>query len=113
VTEKADVYSYGVVVLEMMTRRRPTDSMFTDGMSLAAWAQSSLHENGNWMEVVDRDLTEEIRDGSTAREMVYNVLTLSLACTREAPKDRPTMSDVVEALLAINQRRQPDPTRIG
>ena len=100
-TDKVDVYSYGVVVLEMITKRRPTSNVFMDGKSLATWVQSAVH--GNWMDVIDLDLKKEIQDGLAAQETIYSVLALALACTRESPKDRPTMLDVLDALVLLKQ----------
>ena len=96
-----DVYSYGVVVLEMITKRRPTSNIFMDGKSLPKWVQSAIHKN--WMDVVDPDLTKEIQDGIADHETIYSVLALALACARESPKDRPTMLDVLDALVLLKQ----------
>ena len=100
-TDKVDVYSYGVVVLEMITKLRPTSNIFTNGKSLPKWVQSAV--NGNWMDVIDLDLKKEIQDGLAAQECIYSVLALALACTKEAPKDRSTMLDVLDALVLLKQ----------
>ena len=100
-TDKVDVYSYGVVVLEMITKRRPTSNVFMDGKSLATWVQSAVH--GNWMDVIDLDLKKEIQDGLAAQETIYSVLVLALACAKESPIDRPTMLDVRDALVHLKQ----------
>ena len=95
------MYSYGVVVLEMITKRRPTSNIFMDGRSLPTWVQSALH--GNWMDVIDPYLEQEIQDGLVDHETIYNVLALALACAKESPKDRPTMLDVLETLVLLKQ----------
>mgnify|MGYP002776880631 CR=1 FL=1 len=95
------MYSYGVVVLEMITKRRPTSNIFMDGKSLPKWAQSALH--GNWMDVIDPYLEKEIQDGLVDQETIYNVLALALACAKESPKDRPTMLAVLETLVLLKQ----------
>ena len=95
------MYSYGVVILEMITKQRPTSNIFMDGNSLPKWVQSAVH--GNWMDVIDLDLKKEIQDGLAAQETIYSVLALALACTRESPKDRPTMLDVLDALVLLKQ----------
>ena len=100
-TDKVDVYSYGVVVLEMITKRRPTSNIFMDGKSLPKWVQSAVHKN--WMDVIDLDLKKEIQDGLAAQESIYSVLALALACTKESPKDRPTMLAVLETLVLLKQ----------
>ena len=95
------MYSYGVVVLEMITKRRPTSDIFMDGKSLPKWVQSTLL--GNWMHVIDPHLKKEIQDGLVDHETVYNVLALALSCAMEYPKDRPTMLDVLDALVLLKQ----------
>ena len=95
------MYSYGVVVLEMITKRRPTSNIFMDGKTLPKWVQSALH--GNWMDVIDPDLKKEIQDGFADHETIYNVLALALSCAKESPKDRPTMLDVLDALVLLKQ----------
>ncbi|KAM7469585.1 hypothetical protein LguiA_007768 [Lonicera macranthoides] len=50
-----DVYSYGVVVLEMFTGRRPTDDMFKDGLNLHNYIKMALQEQGR-MKIVDQTL---------------------------------------------------------
>ena len=95
------MYSYGVVVLEMITKRRPTSDIFMDGKSLPKWVQSTLL--GNWMDVIDPHLKKEIQDGLVDHETVYNVLALALSCAMEYPKDRPTMLVVLETLVLLKQ----------
>ena len=95
------MYSYGVVVLEMITKLRPTSNIFTNGKSLPKWVQSAVH--GNWMDVIDPHLKKEIQDGLVDHETVYNVLALALSCAMESPKDRPTMLVVLETLVLLKQ----------
>ncbi|KAM7473880.1 hypothetical protein LguiB_021123 [Lonicera macranthoides] len=50
-----DVYSYGVLLLEMFTGRRPTDEMFKDGLNLHNYIKMALQEQGR-MQIVDQTL---------------------------------------------------------
>ncbi|KAM7469531.1 hypothetical protein LguiA_007714 [Lonicera macranthoides] len=50
-----DVYSYGVLLLEMFTGRRPTDDMFKDGLNLHNYIKMALQEQGR-MQIVDQTL---------------------------------------------------------
>ncbi|KAM7473300.1 hypothetical protein LguiB_020543 [Lonicera macranthoides] len=50
-----DVYSYGVLLLEMFTGRRPTDDMFKDGLNLHNYIKTALQEQGR-MQIVDQTL---------------------------------------------------------
>ncbi|KAK9199029.1 hypothetical protein WN944_014216 [Citrus x changshan-huyou] len=57
VSAKCDVYSYGVLLMETFTRKRPTDEMFTGEMSLRRWVKESLPHG--LTEVVDANLVRE------------------------------------------------------
>ncbi|KAH9312660.1 hypothetical protein KI387_027695, partial [Taxus chinensis] len=57
VTRKGDVYSFGVLILEMMTRKRPTDDIFTGDNTLPKWVRRAFPEAVK--EVVDRELLVE------------------------------------------------------
>uniref|UniRef100_A0A0D9XTB5 Receptor kinase-like protein Xa21 n=1 Tax=Leersia perrieri TaxID=77586 RepID=A0A0D9XTB5_9ORYZ len=54
VSTHGDVYSYGILVLETVTGKRPTDNKFTQGLSLREYVELGLH--GNVMDVVDNQL---------------------------------------------------------
>ncbi|XP_026459900.1 probable LRR receptor-like serine/threonine-protein kinase At3g47570 [Papaver somniferum] len=55
VSTNGDVYSYGILLLEMFTGRRPTDDMFKDGSSLHTFAKTSLLTN-QVMQIIDPDI---------------------------------------------------------
>ena len=54
VSTKGDVYSYGILLLEMITGKRPTDSVFEGGLNLHNYASMAIPDNV--MEVVDPKL---------------------------------------------------------
>ncbi|KAG0582755.1 hypothetical protein KC19_3G083200 [Ceratodon purpureus] len=89
VDEKTDVFAYGVLLLELITGRRPIDSEKTN---LVIWAKPYLNK-GNVKQLADRRL-----DGAfDADQMQRMVLTAGL-CVRPSPPWRPTMSQVVQLL---------------
>ncbi|EYU43344.1 hypothetical protein MIMGU_mgv11b018117mg [Erythranthe guttata] len=55
VSTRCDVYSYGVMVIETFTRKRPSDEMFGGDLTLKSWVQSSLN-NESSTEVIDANL---------------------------------------------------------
>lgn len=57
VSTYGDVYSYGVLLLEMFTGKRPTDDMFKEGLNLHKFAESALPNRVN--EIVDPILFQE------------------------------------------------------
>ncbi|PIA57864.1 hypothetical protein AQUCO_00500050v1, partial [Aquilegia coerulea] len=55
VSKRGDVYSYGILLLEMFTGKRPTDEMFKDGLNLHSFSEIALHKQV--MEIVDPSLS--------------------------------------------------------
>ncbi|PUZ70756.1 hypothetical protein GQ55_2G259800 [Panicum hallii var. hallii] len=100
-TTKGDVYSFGVLVLEMVTRRRPTDDMFEAGLSLHKWVK--IHHHGRADAVVDPALVRMVRDQTPeVRRMsdvaISELLELGILCTQEQASARPTMMDAADDL---------------
>ncbi|KAF7146393.1 hypothetical protein RHSIM_Rhsim04G0138200 [Rhododendron simsii] len=99
-TDKSDVYSYGVVLLELLTSQKAID--FTrneDDVNLTIYVSQRVN-GGLIMEVVDRDLFGE---GTPAKVLtsVKIFSELALTCLREKKGDRPSMKDVVQELQGI------------
>ena len=102
----SDVYSYGVVLLELITRKKPSDASFTEVGSITAWVRSGWNETGEIDSIVDPMLVEELLD-SDRREQIKKVILLALRCTEKDPNKRPIMIDVLNHLIdsKINQSR--------
>ncbi|GKF88037.1 receptor-like protein kinase [Tanacetum coccineum] len=95
---ESDVYSYGVVLLELITRKKAADDTFTDeGLDIVRWVGSVWSENKEIDVVVDKGLYDELYD-SFVREQVTQVLQLALRCTQTEPSRRPSMREVVKQL---------------
>ncbi|KAM1097129.1 wall-associated receptor kinase-like 20 [Malus sylvestris] len=102
-TDKSDVYSYGVVLLELLTSQKAIDfSRDHDDVNLAIYV-SVRANNGVAMEVVDRRLLSEEEPSGNLVASVKLFLELGLACLKEKKGDRPAMKDVVQELHCIIQ----------
>ncbi|KAJ1280127.1 hypothetical protein BS78_04G207800 [Paspalum vaginatum] len=89
-TKKADVYSFGVLVLEIISGRRISQTIQSDTFVVReAWV---LYQQGRLLEMVDASM-----EGYPEKE-VLRYIRVGLACTQAAPGSRPTMRQVVDML---------------
>ncbi|CDP19836.1 unnamed protein product [Coffea canephora] len=79
-----NVYSYGILLIEMITRRRPTDDMFMNELDLHNY--------------VNRALPEQVCE---IMECIISLLKLGLKCSQRMPNDRMHMNEVVRKLHLI------------
>ncbi|CAI0410083.1 unnamed protein product [Linum tenue] len=121
VSARGDVYSYGILVLEMFTRRRPTDEMFREGLNLHSLAKAASPGNlGSILdpvllseEVVPYDdggigkgkVTRKKRIGVLQMERVHgclvSILEVGVACSSESPGQRMNMAAAAAKLQSI------------
>ncbi|KAK7405410.1 hypothetical protein VNO78_06686 [Psophocarpus tetragonolobus] len=91
-TEKVDVFSFGVVLLEIVSGRPNSDSTLEgDKIYLLEWAWH-LHENNSVTDIVDPRLS------NFNEEEVKRIVEIALLCTQTSPILRPSMSRVVAML---------------
>lgn len=91
-TEKVDVFGFGVLALEIVSGRSNSDaSLEKEKMYLLEWAWY-LHENNQDVELVDKRLSEFSKDE------VERVIRVAFLCTQTSPIQRPTMSRVLAML---------------
>ncbi|RWR96264.1 Protein kinase domain-containing protein [Cinnamomum micranthum f. kanehirae] len=92
-TDKADVYSFGIVALEIVSGNSNTNYMPNqDGVCLRDWA-CVLQERGSLIEMIDPKLGSEFN-----KEEAIGMITIALLCTNSSSTLRPTMSAVVSML---------------
>lgn len=93
VNEKSDIYSFGVVILELVTGRPPVDPEFGE-KDLVSWVRVTLESKGT-SHVVDPELD------STFEEHICRLLDVGLLCTSSLPINRPSMRRVVNMLQEL------------
>ncbi|TKY75218.1 LRR receptor serine/threonine-protein kinase [Spatholobus suberectus] len=90
-TKEGDVYSFGIVLLEILTGKKPV--MFTEDEDIVKWVKRQL-QRGQISELLEPGLLELDPESSEWEEFLLGV-KVGLLCTATDPLDRPSMSDVV------------------
>jgi receptor kinase-like protein len=105
-----DIYSYGILVLEIVTGKRPTDSTFRPDLGLRQYVELGLH--GRVTDVVDTKLILDSENwlnstnNSPCRritECIVSLLRLGLSCSQVLPLSRTPTGDIIDELNAIKQ----------
>ncbi|KAL7593891.1 hypothetical protein Lser_V15G33733 [Lactuca serriola] len=89
-TRKSDVYAFGVVLFEVLCRKRAVDKNLEVG--LATWAQDSIKE-GKLKDIIDSDIR-----GQISTKCLKGFVRIAERCLLSHPKQRPTMAEVVFSL---------------
>ncbi|XP_010257114.1 PREDICTED: probable LRR receptor-like serine/threonine-protein kinase At3g47570 [Nelumbo nucifera] len=90
VSTKGDVYSYGMLLLELFTGKRPTNEMFSGGLKFQEWVRTAFPEQV--VEILDVELVEDCNLWN--KDCLVSVINIGLSCASEIPEERPNMRDV-------------------
>ncbi|KAM4072379.1 hypothetical protein ACB094_11G134400 [Castanea mollissima] len=117
VSTYGDIYSYGILLLEMFTGKRPTDNMFKDSLNFHEFAKANLPERV--IDIVDPILLWQREDGGTRtndtqsqnrtgrpeiQECLILIFGIGVSCSMEFPRERMIISDVVAQLHLIREK---------
>ncbi|EYU34007.1 hypothetical protein MIMGU_mgv1a021938mg [Erythranthe guttata] len=102
VSTKGDLYSYGILVLEMFTNRRPTDDSFSEHGNLHNYVVAALPHRV--MEIVDPIIRiGPHQNNSKFEDCMSSILNIGFSCSLEMPRDRMSTTDVVNELNKIKK----------
>ncbi|XP_027082866.2 uncharacterized protein [Coffea arabica] len=100
ISAKCDVYSYGIVLMEVFSRRKPNDEMFAGNLNLKSWINNSLPDS--ILRVIDAKLLQREDENFTEKlEVLSSILELALKCVCESPSERVSMKVTLETLKKI------------
>ncbi|XP_021860580.2 probable LRR receptor-like serine/threonine-protein kinase At3g47570 isoform X2 [Spinacia oleracea] len=108
---EADIYSYGILLLELVTRRRPTDYMFKEGFNLHMYAKAALPDQV--LQIVDSTLMEDESDDEAGEmeprtqqamlqkreECMMLMVKIRVACSSHLPHERMKINEALSVLL--------------
>lgn len=94
VDEKSDIYSFGVVLLELVTGKRAVNSaVFGEGSDLVRWVSDKVQTEDGIYEILDPNC------GKSSQQDMIAFLRVAMMCTSFNPVDRPSMRNVVLMLM--------------
>ncbi|XP_048319672.2 probable LRR receptor-like serine/threonine-protein kinase At3g47570 [Ziziphus jujuba] len=118
-----DGYSYGILLLELFTGKRPVDDMFKNSMSIHQFVAAALpnhvmdivdpsllfeddedEENGNDIEEISmNNVNPRLNVGRRTNDCLVSVMQIGLMCSRHSPGERMLMHTVVNKMQAIRE----------
>eukprot|EP01018_Ginkgo_biloba_P007131 Gb_08218 [translate_table: standard] len=102
-SSKSDIYSFGIVLLELITGVNPTSSRLGEGVTLYQWVKKAVMENGLLMDVLDDYLKDDFEE---FHNEILKSAWIAMLCAHESPRTRPLMKDVAKALVEIKDERR-------
>ncbi|XP_062230000.1 putative leucine-rich repeat receptor-like serine/threonine-protein kinase At2g24130 [Phragmites australis] len=102
---QGDVYSFGVMLLQLITGKRPTDVIFHEGLTLHDWIKR--HYPYDVGAIVARswltDAAAAVADERIMADVMVELIDLGLVCTQHSPTARPTMVEVCHEIALLKE----------
>lgn len=101
VSTRADVYSYGIMLIETFTSKKPTNEIFTAELNLKHWVNDMLPIS--FMEVDTNLLSGDEKCFAAKKQCVLSILNLAMECTIESTDKRINTREIVTRLLKFRE----------
>ncbi|KAF8027300.1 hypothetical protein BT93_E0263 [Corymbia citriodora subsp. variegata] len=114
VSTPGDVYSYGILLLEMFTGKRPTEEAFGPNLNLHSFVQAALPDQA--MDIVDLRIWSEdgnLQQEINIRDCMISIFEVGVACSMESPTDRMDMTVAIKKLYSIKASYETKERRMG
>lgn len=109
VSTHGDVYSFGILLLEMFTGKRPTDDRFNDSLALNNYILTALPDRVELIadptmglqeleETNNNDGTMQANQSLRIRECLFSIFSIGVACSAQAPSQRMNISEAAAHL---------------
>ncbi|KAJ6735260.1 PROMASTIGOTE SURFACE ANTIGEN PROTEIN PSA [Salix purpurea] len=106
-SEKVDTYSFGIVVLEIVSGKKSSEMIADPGAEYLLKKAWKLYEDGRHIELVDETLDPSEYEAEHAKK----IIEIALMCTQSSPNSRPAMSEVVVLFKSRDSGEHTQPTR--
>ncbi|KAL4348814.1 hypothetical protein GQ457_17G026530 [Hibiscus cannabinus] len=122
ISTHGDVYSYGIVLMELFTGKRPTDGMFTGDLSLREYVKTAMPDHvaeivETWLNFEDEAAINQIGQSSRSIGNIWkclgSVLSIGLSCSADSPSERMNIKDVLRELQKAKNMLLGDQRRRG
>ncbi|KAF8041063.1 hypothetical protein BT93_B3092 [Corymbia citriodora subsp. variegata] len=114
VSTPGDVYSYGILLLEMFTGKRPTEEAFGPNLNLHSFVRAALLDQA--MNIVDLRIWSEAGNRQQEikiRDCMISIFEVGVACSMESPMDRMDMTVAIRKLYSIKASYETKERRTG
>lgn len=120
ISTSSDVYSFGILLLETFTRKKPTDDMFSGDLSLHKWISLSFPDA--ILDILDTDLVSDLgftrdtmdQNQSQIKQLLVLIINVAFLCLKEEKHERgrgaakKDKSNVFDSILIQNMRKRID-----
>ncbi|CAI9090635.1 OLC1v1025450C1 [Oldenlandia corymbosa var. corymbosa] len=106
VSTRCDIYSFGILIMEVFTRKCPSDKMFGETLTLRSWVQESMPDRLST--VIDVELLSTFSQHfHEILVKILSIMDIALTCTTVSPRERCSIEEVLGSLNKIKLQMLP------